>query len=70
MNIDKETESEMTNVLYITEIDAAKRLGLARSTLARWRGIGDGPKFHKFGSAVRYSIADLERYTDAGKASQ
>lgn len=54
----------MTNSLYVTEVEAAKRLGLARSTLSRWRWSGTGPKYRKFGSAVRYSVHELDEYAD------
>jgi predicted site-specific integrase-resolvase len=39
---------------------AAERLGLSRSTLAKVRLAGDGPVFLKLGKAVRYHPEDLE----------
>ncbi|MBN98159.1 MAG: hypothetical protein CME16_02750 [Gemmatimonadetes bacterium] len=46
----------------IREEDAANYLGLSPKTLARWRWAGKGPVFHKFGSAVRYSVDELESF--------
>jgi hypothetical protein len=51
----------------IREAEAAAYLGLAPTTLARWRWRGDrGPKFVKLGSAVRYSVADLDIFIANG----
>lgn len=52
----------MTNPHLLREIDAAAYLGLAPKTLARWRWAGKGPAFHKLGSAVRYSVEELDFY--------
>ena len=48
--------------VLLTEHDVAHRLNLKVATLRRWRWSGDGPKFIKVGSAVRYVPRDLERY--------
>lgn len=54
---------------FLTESEAASFLGLAPATLARWRWRGDrGPRFRKFGGAVRYASADLQAYADGGEA--
>ena len=52
----------MANKSLIKEAEAAEYLGLSPKTLARWRWAGKGPVFHKFGSAVRYSIGELESF--------
>lgn len=39
---------------------AAARVGLSKSTLDKLRVYGGGPRFMKFGRAVRYSTADLD----------
>lgn len=57
----------MADSIFLTETQAAERLGLARSTLARWRWSGQGPAFHKFGGAVRYALADLVAYAEAAR---
>ncbi|MBL4853158.1 MAG: helix-turn-helix domain-containing protein [Robiginitomaculum sp.] len=41
---------------------AANYLGLAVSTLNKWRCLGEGPIFIKMGRAVRYSQKDLKTY--------
>ncbi|MEH3037348.1 MAG: helix-turn-helix domain-containing protein [Sphingomonas adhaesiva] len=52
----------MTTARLLRETDAADYLGLAPKTLARWRWAGKGPSFHKLGSAVRYSVEELDLY--------
>lgn len=49
----------------LKEQEAADRLGLSVKTLRQWRWAGKGPRFKKFGSAVRYSEADLAAYIEA-----
>lgn len=56
----------MTNPPLIREADAAEYLGLAPKTLARWRWSGKGPVFHKLGSAVRYSVPELDKFILGG----
>jgi predicted DNA-binding transcriptional regulator AlpA len=46
----------------ITDIEAAGRLGLAVATLRQWRYRGRGPKFMRFGRAVRYLPSDLDEF--------
>ena len=41
---------------------AAKRLGLSKRTLEKYRTTGDGPPFLKFGKRVVYRPSDLEEY--------
>ena len=47
---------------FLRETDAAAYLDLAPKTIARWRRAGAGPTFHRFGSAVRYAVADLDAF--------
>ena len=54
---------------YYNEKDAAKFLALASTTLSRWRWAKKGPRATKFHGAVRYSLADLEAFADAGKVA-
>jgi predicted DNA-binding transcriptional regulator AlpA len=58
------------NERLLTEHEVAERLGLAVSTLRRWRWSGGGPEFCKLGSArgsaVRYSPAALTEFVTAG----
>lgn len=53
----------MSQSLFTT-VQAANFLGLKKSTLDCWRVRGQGPRFKKFGAAVRYALADLERYVE------
>ena len=41
---------------------AARRLGMTHHTLQAWRKRGGGPRFVKFGNAVRYRPADLDQF--------
>jgi hypothetical protein len=41
---------------------AAQRLGVSESFLAKARMNGTGPRYRKFGRAVRYTPADLDFY--------
>lgn len=47
---------------FFDERAAARMLGLSPHTLARWRWIGQGPAYRKFGKSVRYSRADLDKF--------
>ena len=49
---------------------AAQVLGLAVSTLNKFRVYGTGPRFVKLGRSVRYRPADLDAWIEAnGRAS-
>lgn len=50
---------------HCDEFVAAEFLGLQVATLRDWRLHKRDPVFCKFGKAVRYPIADLEKYADA-----
>ena len=41
---------------------AAERLGLSAAALEKYRVIGGGPRFAKFGRAVRYSEVSLDEW--------
>lgn len=57
-----------TTVLTVQQ--AAEYLGLAVSTLNKWRCLGGGPVFMKMGRAVRYRITDLDQFMiDTTRAS-
>jgi hypothetical protein len=51
----------------LNEKQAAERLSLSFRTLQRWRVSGDGPKFRKLGTAVRYDERDLDAFSEAGR---
>lgn len=50
---------------YLSTRQAAEWLGLSPRTLDRYRVTGQGPVFHRFGSRVRYLLADLEAWASA-----
>ena len=49
----------------LTETETANILNMTVATLRRWRWSGDGPRFRKIGSSVRYHPADLEQFIEA-----
>ena len=63
----------MTNagntLALVNETEAARILALSVKTLRRWRWVGRGPSFVKIGAAVRYDLADLSAYIEAGRRS-
>ncbi|WP_408053264.1 helix-turn-helix transcriptional regulator [Streptomyces sp. CMC78] len=50
----------------MTPGEAAEYMGLSVSTLANWRCRNEGPPFVKAGRAVRYRLADLDRWLSEG----
>ena len=43
---------------------AASYLGLSPRTLEKFRVMGGGPAYHKFGRRVLYAFEDLEAWTE------
>lgn len=56
------SEQSRTPVTVMTVVQAADYLGLAVSTLNKWRCHGSGPSFVKMGRSVRYRRKDLDQY--------
>lgn len=52
---------------YLTEHEAADYLRMSPKTLKKWRHAGKGPKYHKFGGAIRYARADLDAYASSSR---
>jgi len=52
-------------VQYLTNDEAAHVLKLSPRTLEKFRVIGGGPRYRKFGRRVVYSVQDLEAWSDA-----
>jgi len=50
---------------HITEKEAATYLGMSPQWLRKGRANAFGPKFQKFGGAIRYNLEELKRWTDA-----
>ena len=57
-----QTQAQIKPVTVMTVLQAAEYLGLAVSTLNKWRCHGGGPVFIKMGRAVRYRVMDLENF--------
>lgn len=49
---------------YLTPSELSERWegAVVTGTLANWRSKGCGPRYRKFGSRVRYLIADIEEW--------
>lgn len=50
---------------FLDEKRLAEQLAVSLAALRRWRYAGVGPKFTKFGSAVRYAVSDVEAWIDS-----
>jgi excisionase family DNA binding protein len=50
---------------YMRRDEAAKFLGISKSTLANWASEGKGPTFHKVGRIPVYSVTELRRFIEA-----
>ena len=64
---ENEVEKSRGVAAPLTESQVAERLGLAVATLRAWRHRGTGPRFLRFGRAVRYLVADLDEFIRASK---
>lgn len=53
----------------LTTQQAATYLGLAVSTLNKWRCHGGGPEFLKLGRSVRYLQSDLDAFLEARRVA-
>lgn len=51
-------------ILYLTPAEAGRTLNLSTSKLAKLRMTHDGPKYCKFGRAVRYPSGELTEWAD------
>ena len=45
--------------------EAAAILGVKKNTMEGWRLRGEGPRFRKIGSLVKYTENDINAYIDA-----
>ena len=57
--------SPATTQRLLTPAQAAERLSVAISTLAKMRLRGDGPTFCKLGASVRYEAGDVDTYVES-----
>lgn len=61
-------EKELSPV-WLTEAETADRLRMTRKWLQKERLTGGRLRFAKFGSAVRYAVADIEAFERASLRS-
>lgn len=54
-----------TTTVFLTEQQVADTICQSVRTLQKWRSLGTGPDFYKFGQSVRYKISDLEKWIEA-----
>ena len=52
----------------IREAAAAALIDSTPATLRKWRHLGKGPEFVRFGRSIRYDVAELDRYIEAHRA--
>jgi predicted DNA-binding transcriptional regulator AlpA len=50
---------------FLTECEVSERTHISLATLRRWRLENRGPKYHKFGSLVRYGEEELILWEEA-----
>lgn len=51
-----------THRRYFRTREAADYIGMAKSTMEKWRLTGDGPRFSKCLRAVLYDVQDLDEW--------
>jgi len=56
-------------IRLLNEKQVAEILGIARQTVANWRFERKGPRYHKLGRAVRYSLKDVEAFINKSRIS-
>jgi predicted DNA-binding transcriptional regulator AlpA len=56
------SEQLTTTPSCISERDLSRRLAVSVRTVQRWREVGEGPSYVKFGRAVRYHPGEVERW--------
>lgn len=49
---------------FMTPEEAAEYLRLSPRTLERYRYMGSGPRFRRFGRKIRYTMWDLDVWAD------
>ncbi len=62
MNEDNDKKRKKCKFLSVE--DAARYLGLKRSTLDHYRWIGGGPRYRKHGGRVKYTEPDLDQWSE------
>ncbi|MGN8160621.1 helix-turn-helix transcriptional regulator [Salinisphaera sp. SWV1] len=50
---------------YVSEHKVAEFFGVSVKTVQAWRHRGNGPRFAKFGRAVRYNVNELQEWAES-----
>lgn len=53
------SDESLSSDQYLHTAEAARTLGLSKRTLEKWRCVGGGPVFFKFGRVCLYKPGDL-----------
>jgi predicted DNA-binding transcriptional regulator AlpA len=62
---DRDNSSQVNaSPIFFTEKQLAERWNISVKAIQRWRVVGQGPRWVKLGAAVRYPLAEIERYED------
>jgi predicted DNA-binding transcriptional regulator AlpA len=48
----------------LNDHEVANFLRVSTATVRRWRLLGQGPRFRKLGSSVRYALEDVEKWLE------
>ena len=64
-----QSDTQVKPITVMTVQQASEYLGLAVSTLNKWRCHGGGPVFSKMGRSVRYQQQNLDNYIETSKRS-
>jgi predicted DNA-binding transcriptional regulator AlpA len=59
-----------TQIPAMTEREVARRLSLSVATLRSWRLRRRGPRYVRFGRAVRYLASDIDRFVQSCAVEQ
>ncbi|MDF2232405.1 hypothetical protein P2H44_07540 [Albimonas sp. CAU 1670] len=62
MNMPNSDEGDPETPPFFTEKEVAWRWNMSVKKVQAWRVHGGGPDYHKFGTLVRYSEADLVKF--------
>ncbi len=57
-------KAKMTKENYYSEKCVAKKWGLSRKTLQRWRLTNEGPQYVKISNRIRYSESAIKKYEE------
>ncbi len=51
-------------VKMMNQRELSDSIGVAERTIAQWRYLGRGPKYHKLGGHVRYDPAEVQAWIE------